>query len=152
LERFENPYIRHMLLSISLNSTSKFKARVLPSLLGYKEKTGKLPEVLTFSLAALMAFYKGSEIKEVSLIGDRNGEPYNITDDMPVLEMFKSLWSKYDGTRDSVQTLVETVLSKANMWGQDLNEVSGLTEAVTNYLYEIQTKGIGEVLEKVTRG
>ncbi len=58
LERFSNPFIRHLLLSIALNSVSKFKARVLPTILEYKEKFGKYPEGLTFSLAALIAFYR----------------------------------------------------------------------------------------------
>lgn len=58
LERFSNPFIRHLLLSIALNSVSKFKARVLPTILEYNEKFGKYPQGLTFSLAALIAFYR----------------------------------------------------------------------------------------------
>ena len=54
--RFNNPYVDHALLAISLNSVSKWRARCMPSFLGYIEKYGKLPAKLTFSLAALMAF------------------------------------------------------------------------------------------------
>lgn len=43
----------------------------MPSFLGYIEKEGKLPEHLTFSLAALMAFYTGTEIRDKALIGHR---------------------------------------------------------------------------------
>lgn len=57
-ERFSNPFIKHKLLSIALNSVSKFKVRVLPSILEYNRLFGKLPAALTFSLAALIAFYK----------------------------------------------------------------------------------------------
>ena len=60
-ERFENPYIKHMLLSIALNSVSKFKVRVLPTMLEYREKFGKNPKALCFSIAALAAFYKKGE-------------------------------------------------------------------------------------------
>lgn len=59
--RFDNPYVKHALLSISLNSVSKWRARCMPSLLGYVEKFGRLPRRLAFSLAALMAFYGGLE-------------------------------------------------------------------------------------------
>lgn len=59
--RFDNPYVKHALLSISLNSVSKWRARCMPSLLGYAEKFGRLPRWLAFSLAALMAFYGGLE-------------------------------------------------------------------------------------------
>ena len=56
--RFENPFIRHRLQSIALNSISKFRVRCLPTMLEYREKFGKNPEGLCFSLAALIAFYK----------------------------------------------------------------------------------------------
>ena len=55
-------------------------------LLGYVEKYGKLPVHLTFSIASLMAFYTGSEIRDKALIGHRNGQEYNIMDDAAVLE------------------------------------------------------------------
>ena len=58
LERFSNPFIRHLLLSIALNSVSKFKARVLPTILEYREQKGSYPQALVFSLAALIAFYR----------------------------------------------------------------------------------------------
>ena len=52
LERFSNPFIKHQLLSIALNSVSKFQVRVLPTILEYKEKYGAYPPALTFSMAA----------------------------------------------------------------------------------------------------
>lgn len=58
VERFSNPFIKHMLLSIALNSVSKFKVRVLPTILEYKEKFHAYPPALTFSMAALIAFYR----------------------------------------------------------------------------------------------
>lgn len=57
-ERFANPYIRHMLSSIALNSVSKFKVRVLPSILEYKKRFGTYPQTLLKGFAALLAFYK----------------------------------------------------------------------------------------------
>ncbi len=58
LTRFENPYIRHMLSSIALNSVSKFKVRVLPSILEYIKRFDKMPETLLFSFAKLIDFYR----------------------------------------------------------------------------------------------
>lgn len=57
-ERFRNPFIKHLCASISLNSVSKFKVRVLPSLLEYIKRTGKNPEYLLTSFAKLIEFYK----------------------------------------------------------------------------------------------
>ncbi|MBZ4647567.1 MAG: uxaB [Clostridia bacterium] len=148
-ERFANPFIKHYLLSISLNSTSKFKTRVLPSILEYVNRKGELPKVLTFSLAALLAFYKGTEIRDNALIGSRSGNEYKISDDMPVLEMFKTLWSEFDGSKEGTKKLVKAVLAKTDMWGTDLDNIQGFTAAVTNYLYSILTKGIKEAIKEV---
>lgn len=64
LDRFANPFVKHQLLSIALNSVSKFKARVLPTLLEYYEERGMLPKCMTFSLAALIAFYRTEEAND----------------------------------------------------------------------------------------
>ena len=86
ITRFNNPYVKHALLSISLNSVSKWRARCLPSLLGYVEKFGKLPSHLTFSLAALLAFYTGTEIRDKALTGHRDGQEYQVMDDLNTVE------------------------------------------------------------------
>ena len=64
LERFANPFVKHQLLSIALNSVSKWKARVLPTVLEYRDKFGSLPKCLTMSLAALIAFYRTDEAND----------------------------------------------------------------------------------------
>lgn len=64
LERFANPFVKHQLLSIALNSVSKFRARVLPTIFEYREKFGRLPKCLTMSLWALIAFYRTDEAND----------------------------------------------------------------------------------------
>ena len=58
VERFSNPYIKHYLSAIALNSVSKFKVRVLPSILEYIKRYNKMPETLLFAFAKLIEFYK----------------------------------------------------------------------------------------------
>lgn len=140
ITRFHNPYVKHALLSISLNSVSKWRARCLPSFLGYVEKYGKLPVHLTFSIASLMAFYTGSEIRDKALIGHRNGQEYNIMDDAAVLEFFRD----YSG-RDT-KTFVDAYLSNENFHGQDLTKIEGLCEAVVSYLDDIKENGMRAAL------
>ncbi|MBR3036277.1 MAG: tagaturonate reductase [Lachnospiraceae bacterium] len=57
IDRFANPFIKHMLTSIELNAVSKFDVRVLPTILEYKEMFGKYPEGLVMSLAAMIVYY-----------------------------------------------------------------------------------------------
>ncbi len=68
LERFSNPFIKHQLLSIALNSVSKFQVRVLPTILEFKEKFGSYPPALTFSMAALIAFYRTDKANDAEEI------------------------------------------------------------------------------------
>ncbi|MCM1327239.1 MAG: tagaturonate reductase [Lachnoclostridium sp.] len=144
VNRFNNPYVDHALLAISLNSVSKWRARCLPSLLGYVDKFGKLPAHLTFSIAALMAFYCGTEIRDGALIGHRNGEEYLIKDDLQVLEFFRDNCGK-----DTV-TFVTAYLGREDFHGQDLNKVAGLTDAVVAYLDDIKTNGMRAALCKIS--
>ena len=139
--RFNNPYVKHALLSISLNSVSKWRARCMPSFLGYIEKTGKLPKHLTFSLAALMAFYQGTEIRDKALIGHRNGEEYNIMDDAAVLEYFAA-----NSTKPSKE-FAHGFLSNLDFFGQDLTQIEGLEDTVATYLDEIAEKGMRKTME-----
>lgn len=148
-ERFANPFIKHYLLSITLNSVSKFETRVLPSILEYKNRKGSIPEILSFSFASLIAFYRGSEIRDNVLIGLRNGSEYKIVDDLNVLEFFKSVWSGFDGSRKSAEAIVNNVFSRTDFWKQDLNMVDGLSEAVSAHLYNITSKGIAEAIKYV---
>lgn len=144
VNRFNNPYVDHALLAISLNSVSKWRARCMPSFLGYVEKNGELPAHLTFSLAALMAFYSGTELRDKALIGHRDGQEYHIMDDMQVLEFFRDNCSK------DTQSFVTAFLGEEAFWGQDLNEIAGLTAAVVTYLDDIKENGMRAALCKIS--
>ena len=91
LNRFANPYIKHYLSSIALNSVSKFKVRVLPSILEYIKRFNKMPETLVFSFARLIEFYK-------------KGTPNDSND---VMEFMKN-------------ASVKDILASKELWGQDL--------------------------------
>ncbi|AOT68573.1 tagaturonate reductase [Geosporobacter ferrireducens] len=141
IDRFKNPFIKHYLMSISLNAMSKFKTRVLPSILQYKESKNLLPSRLVFSLAALIGFYRG----------DRAGTAIELKDDAEILELYKNLWSAYDGSRLGLEKLVEQVLAYEKVWEMDLNEVDGLQKQVTDYLALIMEKGMEEAVKDFVR-
>lgn len=139
LGRFGNPFIKHFLMSIALNSMSKYETRVLPSVLEYQKRTGSLPNRLVFSLASLIRFYKG----------ERNGEAIALADDAWILDMFKEAWGSHDGSESGIEKIVRTVLSNEKIWKMDLNKVEGLTAKVTNYLVSIEKNGIKEALKNI---
>ncbi len=143
IDRFKNPFIDHQLLSISLNSTSKWKARVMPSLLGYVNKYNKLPECISASFAFYIKFYQGKELNEKGLVAHReDGEEYIISDDKEVLEFYLA------HKDDNVEQIVKAVASNINFWGQDLTLIPGFESAVCKYLNDINTKGAYEVMKE----
>ena len=143
LERFANPYIEHLLLSISLNSVSKFKTRDLPSVLGYVQKTGRLPQHLALSIAALIAFYRGTEFEGDALVGDRNGGKYLIKDSKEYLETFASIYGAQHKCNGCLsKALCDGILTKEDWWGMDLTTIPGLRDAVEGYLVKIFDEGM----------
>ncbi len=138
--RFMNPFIKHALLSICLNSVSKWRARCMPSLLIYAETEGKLPEHLTFSLAALMSLYHGGKIVDGKLECLRDGEKYVLQDDAAVLEFFAN------SADMPVCEQVKAFIGNEAFFGDELKNVPGLIEFVTEAYAEILEKGMKAVL------
>ena len=139
-ERFDNPFIDHELLSISLNSVSKWKARVLPSFKDNYNKNGKIPKLLTFSFAGLLAFYCSDDLKEDGLYAKRNdGTEYIIHDNADVLKNFA------ENSKLSDKEYVEMIASNLDFWGEDLTEYESFVKDVTNYLIKIKESPVAAV-------
>lgn len=136
-ERFNNPYIDHALLSISLNSTSKWKARVLPSLEEYVKRQGRLPKCITFSFAAYIAFYHTAQEKgENCLLGRRGQETYEIKDDQWTLDFY------YDHRGDDAKSIAHAVVNHQRMWEGRLAALEGFETAVAAALERIEAVGM----------
>lgn len=103
VERFSNPYIKHYLSAIALNSVSKFKVRVLPSILEYINRYGKMPETLLFAFAKLIDFYKTDMTN----------------DDADVVEFMKN-------------NDVAAILANESLWGQDMSHLTAEVEKYVN--------------------
>ncbi|WP_047550562.1 tagaturonate reductase [Psychroserpens sp. Hel_I_66] len=127
LDRFRNPFIKHKLADIALNSISKFKVRVLPSLLEFQSKNGKLPTNLTFALACLIRFYKGTW----------QGKGLPIKDSEDVVLAFQNIWKANTSKEVAISSLQQT-----DFWDEDLTKIPDLTEAITLALNEIEANGI----------
>ena len=137
-DRFNNPFVDHQLMSISLNSTSKWRARNMPSFKEYVAKTGKLPKCLTMSLAAYIAFFSNDiqrREKDVLICKRPKGNEYSAQDDGWVLDFY------FAHKNAAPEALVKAVLTNEKMWGEDLTAVTGLEIAVVEDLKLIRTKG-----------
>ena len=150
-ERFQNPFIKHALLAISLNSVSKWRARVLPSVTAYVKNEGKLPKCLTFSFAALICFYQGQEIRDGALIGIRDGQEYKIIDDAAVMEFCKENTAAYKSGAIDTKTYVTNFACKENFWGMDLTTIPGFVDAVAADIQQVEKIGMKAAISEIIK-
>lgn len=124
-ERFLNPYLNHLLTSISLNSISKWRARDLPSFKDYYIKHGQIPKYLTIGFSYLMAIYAAIEKKDDKYMVKLPSREIEILDDKPYLEYFAN--------KNSIENFMKDVA----VWGEDLTEYKGFYDAVNSNVEKI---------------
>ena len=135
MERFRNPFVKHFVTSIMLNSFPKFKTRDLPGLKTYLERKGELPQGLVLGLAGICTYYKGGKRGEDEIVPN---------DDPKIMELLKELWATGD-----VAKVAKGVLADEFIWGEDLNQIPGLTELLTKDLALIQEKGMRAAVKSI---
>ncbi|AWB45505.1 tagaturonate reductase [Paenibacillus sp. CAA11] len=129
LERFRNPFIRHELASISLNSISKFKTRLLPILQRYQSENGKLPARIVLSFASLLLSYRGDQVQR--------------QDNPEVIALFDKAWSE-------PARFVGSILQEASLWGEDLNQIPDLADQITRSIQQLEDQGSRSVVSQLT--
>ena len=128
MERFRNPFVKHFVTSIMLNSFPKFRTRDLPGIKTYLERKGELPAGLVLGLAAICTYYKGGKRGEDEIVPN---------DDPKIVQLLKDLWATED-----VKQVAEGVLGAEFIWDEDLNAIPGLTRLLTKALALIQMEGM----------
>ena len=135
MERFRNPFVKHFVTSIMLNSFPKFKTRDLPGLKTYLERMGELPKGIVLGLAAICTYYKG---------GKRGDDEIVPNDDPKILELLQKLWATGD-----IATVARGVLADEFIWGEDLNQIPGLTALLTADLTMIHQAGMRAAIQNI---
>ena len=141
LERYENPFVHHLLMSIALNSVTKYKTRILPSVLQNLNDLNHFPDHALFSLASLITFYRGV----------RGEETIRLADDQWALDMFKELWANFDGSKEASYAIAKHVLSLEKHWEVDLTKYEGVLDYVADCIYEITSTSMREALAKMVK-
>lgn len=129
MDRFRNPFVKHFVTSIMLNSFPKYKTRDLPGLKTYLERKGELPKGLVLGLAAITTYYKGGKRGEDEIVPN---------DDPAIIALLKELWATGDARK-----IAEGVLGASELiWGEDLNAIPGLTDMLAADLALIAGEGM----------
>ncbi len=135
VERFRNPFVKHFVTSIMLNSFPKFKTRDLPGLKTYLERKGELPKGLVLGLAGICTYYKGGKRGEDEIVPQ---------DDEKIIGLLKDLWATGD-----VRKVAQGVLADDFIWGEDLNAIPGLTDLLAADLALIQAEGMRAAVKSI---
>lgn len=134
-DRFQNPYVKHFVTSIMLNSFPKYRTRDLPGVKTYLARKGELPQGLVFGLAAICTYYKGGKRGEVDIVPN---------DDPKIIAKLQELWATGD-----VKKVAEGVLGYDFIWEEDLNKIPGLTDLLAKDLALIAEKGMREAVKTI---
>ena len=133
-DRYLNPFVRHELMSIALNSISKFKERVLPTLIDYYKMRGTYSKTIAFSLASLIVFYEGK----------RGEETIKLNDNKEYLEYVESIKNDID--------YAYKFLNKTEFFDYDLSQIDGFNDCVLDYYNNIKKYGMKKSLKDFVEG
>ena len=135
MDRFRNPFVKHFVTSIMLNSFPKYKTRDLPGLKTYLERKGELPQGLVFGLAAICTYYKG---------GMRGDDEIVPNDDPKITGLLSELWKSCDADK-----VADGVLATGYIWGEDLRNIKGLKQLLADDLRLIGKLGMKKAVETI---
>jgi tagaturonate reductase len=140
LARFANPYLQHQLWDITLQGTTKFRVRVVPSILDYVRATGSVPRALALGFAGFLAFQDGS------LQAARRRDGSSVPADA-VGESIQARWRDAGDGPAAIGALVRTVSADTELWGADLTSIPGFVDEVTEHLATLREQGAVAAIE-----
>jgi tagaturonate reductase len=132
LERFANPFLRHELIAIAVNSVSKWRARLLPTVKDTVAAAGRAPRLIAYGFASLLWFYRG----------ETERGPYPLRDDPRVLTLFAEAW------REPPREAARRLMSDARLWGEDLTAIPSFADEVVAAVEDIAALGLRGALAK----
>lgn len=140
LARFANPFLEHQLWDIALQGTTKFRVRVVPSIVDYVRVTGSVPRALALGFAGFLAFQRGTmqdarRAAGGSVPADDAGEPIRLR------------WRDVAATPESLATFVGAICGDEGLWGTDLGAIPGFTSAVAEHLSVVLEQGAVKAIE-----
>jgi tagaturonate reductase len=140
LGRFANPYLQHQLWDITLQGTTKFRVRVVPSIVDHLRVTGSVPRALALGFAGFLAFQEGTLQDARRRAGD--AVPADSAG-----EAIQVRWRDVNATREALATFVRAICSDTTLWGTDLAAIPGFVELVTEDLATIREHGSVAAIE-----
>jgi len=134
LERFYNPYLKHYLKDISLNSISKWETRDYPTVYDNSKKLDKFAKLTSFSFAALLVLYTG----------ESEAKGFTPNDTPEFIEFIQSTFNKND-----IKGWVTGIVNNKQMWKEDFTQVPQFVEEISKDVESILSKGMRVALSGI---
>jgi tagaturonate reductase len=139
IERFRNPFIEHALIDLTLQSTTKLRVRVLPSLQTYVNSSGQPPPLMAMGFAAFLLFQRG-DVQDA-----RRKAGVHVPDD-DWAHYFQEVWKAAGTGADSAQIITQQICSNQRLWGADLEQLAGWVPLVSELLRFMLVDGVPATL------
>ncbi len=141
LDRYRNPYIDHLWENICTQSSSKMVTRNLGLIHGYSNRFGHASALMSLGMAAHILYLKATADADGNYYGNLHGNSYLVTDQHAAF--YSDAWQAGDN-----KAIVNTIFKNEELWGGDIHEVTGLNEAVNDWLILLQQEGAKIAMEK----
>ncbi len=148
VNRFMDPSMHHMLASILMNSTSKVKARVVPSIVDALAK-GVVPSRLCFALAAYLCLYQHAGNQVPVKVQRADGKSGEFVDDAYAVSALTKAWELYQGDAESAAALVKAVFGDKKLFDEGLEQNADLVAKVAAYTDAIVKNGAKAALKAI---
>ena len=148
IDRFSNPFLRHRLIDITLQSTMKWRMRLLPTIQRYHEKYQAVPRRICLGFAAYLVFMRGVEEKNGMIHGELDGRSYPIRDDQA--GYFREAWKNVDETnKDSLDDFIVEICSQEAFWGSNLTHIPEFADTIAEYCWSLLAQGPEKTLRSL---
>ena len=140
LARFANPFLQHQLWDITLQGTTKFRVRVVPSIQDYVSATGAVPRALALGFAGFLAFQQGALQATRRAAGDP--VPADVAG-----EAIQARWRDVGDGPAALGGFVRWICADTELWGADLTAIPGFVDVVTEQLAVLREQGAVAAIE-----
>ncbi len=141
LDRYRNPFIEHLWISISAQYTAKMKMRCVPILQKHFAANQSVPNNMALGFAAYILFMKSTNV-DSKFVGTLNGKDYQITDD--AASVLNAHWAA-----KNTATVVDSILKDTSLWDIDLTSLIGFSDAVILHLNALSEKGFKQSIANI---
>src|SRR5215469_1373067 len=142
MDRFQNPFIDHQWLNISVQYSSKMKMRNIPLLQQHYKKYSYAPEYMALGFAGYLLFMRCRKNGNGKYEGQWLDNNYSVEDDFAA-----NLSDRWEDS--NVDELVDQICADKEFWGADLSLLNGFADTVKNDLHSLLENGVMNTIRKL---